>query len=308
MVEGGESLGIAIKGVLIGLGLASGVGLIALIITSFKPLVSMISNIFKLISLILKPISDMFTVLLLPILLIIKPIAAALKQIMLPFLQLGIQIMRMGSEKISEGDLVGGTEFLTLGAMTILEGLGVVILTAASAVIQMLAEIVLQLSLLLLSLFIPGLDAKIPDIMTAFREGSGLFFTSILGMIVNGIDEANKELGIETGSFRDDTINKIAEFLGTDGALAISFVDKVVGFTDDLGTNLKSIVIGDDPLSAKSVFTLMVDEMEAVGKVKIKNMISSVKFQLDQLANDMTAGLVGGNIKACPVNEGGETI
>ena len=116
-----------IKGAVKGLGIASAIAIIADVVMSFKPLVTIVSNILKMLSMIFRPIADAVMILLMPILLMMKPIVKAVNQLMNPFIKLAMELMK-------EGEMGKATAVL-------LGGLSVVFIKLASEAIKMIGAL-----------------------------------------------------------------------------------------------------------------------------------------------------------------------
>ena len=140
---GAKGISTSFKAALKSLGLISLLGSIVAIVMSWRPLMSIVGGLVKLVSQFLVPISMVLTTLLFPILLLLKPIVRSIRQIMLPFFKQAMQFMK-------EGFLEKSSKKIGLGATTVLAGImavisllsGEVLKTIASVLISVLAPIV----------------------------------------------------------------------------------------------------------------------------------------------------------------------
>jgi len=138
-------MGKMFSGVLKALGIGSLVGIIISALSANKGLMSVITNIFKMIGYLLKPITDVIMILLMPILFILKPIMILVNQVMGPFLKLAMQVMREGSKKLAEGDLVGAGMAFTAAAGIAIQGLSSVVIAVNAELLKMAVTMLGQL-------------------------------------------------------------------------------------------------------------------------------------------------------------------
>ena len=241
----GKTFGNAMKGVLKGLGIATGIGLIVQIVSSFSALISIISNIFKIISMVLKPVADLLMVLLMPILMFLKPIVIVLNQVMQPFTRLAMQIMREGGKKLQEGDTGGAMAAFGGAATVMLSGISSVLLvitseiqktmiTSLTTAMKMLVGIAIESLKVFVSLFsslfpetsakvIEGLDGIREDAFSGLDKMEGFLHTKInnardttITSMIAIAGEIGTQLGLSTSSFKQDALNRISGVLHTD--------------------------------------------------------------------------------------------
>lgn len=191
-----KGIGKGISGAIKGLGIAAAIGFIADVVLSFKPLVTIVTNILKLISLLLRPVADAITTLLTPVLIILKPIVRSVNQLFRPFITLALSFLKAGETGKATA--------------TILGGLGVVLIKISSEVIKLIGSLVITTFASLFGLVSEEAQAKLNDeLLPAFFQLVDEQSAIASSFIVLGV----AQLG-ETGSeaivnFVNDSIDSI---------------------------------------------------------------------------------------------------
>lgn len=198
-----SSIASGMKGVLEGLGIGSGIQIIAGIIKSFQPVLNIVSSVMKVLGVLLSPVSDLIIGLLIPIILIFKPIAIALNQIMMPFLLQAIAFFKVGAE-------TGDATATALGFSTLLSGLNAVIIVIFAEILELVLTSGLSLIASIVGLFSSSGETFIRDELMG--NISGLVETAaaaaIAGMALNIID-LNKMIGLDMTKFETGVLNSI---------------------------------------------------------------------------------------------------
>jgi len=157
---------------------------------------SVVSNIFKMVGMLLRPIASVFMVLLMPILMLLKPIVRSVNQLMRPFIVLAMEFMR-------------GGEFGKATA-TILGGLGVVWIKMSSELIKFIGTVIITALAGLFGLVSDEAKAKINDqLLPAFYtfvdDQAALMSAGIVAGVAKIAQGSN--VGIET--FVNDAMDAI---------------------------------------------------------------------------------------------------
>ncbi|MFZ5988886.1 MAG: hypothetical protein ACOYWZ_17410 [Bacillota bacterium] len=271
-----QGIAIAIKSALVVVGVASGVGLVVQIITSFAPLSNLISKIVQLLTLFLKPIGDIFAVLLYPILLILKPIILMIKTMFIPFIQIAMKLMAEGAEKVIEGDLAGGTKLISLAAMDLLIGLGFVLNMILYEAVQSLFTALFTLMLNVISIFFPQLSDKIPALTSQFNS----IFDKIQGIyissFVDGLNSMHSVLGVNINNFSSKIIKNSNDLLLGDDKISGVFVEDIQNFKTFMEDSWKSM-LDKEQIGPAWLMEQLVHQMGVVGKTAVKNMMRNLK-------------------------------
>lgn len=289
----------AVKGVLQGLGIASALSVIVGIVSSFRPLITIVGNILKLITLVLSPIADVLLVLLMPILLIIKPIAIAINQVMLPFVKQGLTFMQEG---IAEGDPAK----IAAGTATIFAGLQAVIVFLSSQIIEFALVSLLTIAATIVGLFSEEAgraitDEIIPSVSTLVDSMAAL---AIAGISANVISLGN-EVGSDMSSFTENIVNMIGTVFGgvsEDTLLGISDALNTVndeglipGFAD-LGTVALDVwgTFGlDMGMAIAGAFTAIIAAFEEEVSLQLSGFFEGGKERITQFLTNTAVGATG---------------
>jgi len=239
MVSG---MGGMLKGLMGSLGIASGIGLVVMIVGQFKALLNIVGQIIKMVAMVLKPIADVVMILLMPILMILKPIVQIANQVMAPFIKLSMQLMREGMTRLSNGDSTGTGAMLS-GAMVGIQGLNSVIVALLGGVIKMaisltfdmlkngIVVLVGALGTLIapiaewfvgdISGTITGIQEKIKLGMDAAKEGTLLGIDILYGNVLAGFGAQTAMLaetfGVDTKKFGKKAAENIEKLFGKSG-------------------------------------------------------------------------------------------
>jgi hypothetical protein len=205
-----KDLKVGFKAALGATGLLFVVELLVSLLTNLKSLTSVISGLFKLISLLLSPIADVVIVFLTPILLILKPIVNVINQVMLPFFKQAMVFMREG---VAEGDPLK----IAAGAQTILLGLGAVITTLSAGIIKLIGDIFLTGIAEIVGIFsLSGKETILNEIIPAFDN----FMNDITAVGVSAFGAQVIALGERVGSdttvFQNDFLSMIQNVFSVD--------------------------------------------------------------------------------------------
>jgi hypothetical protein len=174
-----------IKGAIKALGIASAIGFIVNIILSFKPLMSVLGNLGKMIGYLLAPIANAITVLLYPVLLLLKPIVRVVNQLMSPFIRLALQLMKEG--KTGESTLV------------LFSGLSVVFIKLISEVVKFVGDSIIYLIGTIIGLVSKEagdqiINNLIPAFNTLVDDQSAIMSAKMVLGLVNLLDNTNINL------------------------------------------------------------------------------------------------------------------
>ncbi|MFZ5988885.1 MAG: hypothetical protein ACOYWZ_17405 [Bacillota bacterium] len=211
------------------LGIGSAITAIVSIIKTFKPLMSMLSALFKMIMTALSPIADVVMVLLYPILLMLKPIVIAINQIMMPFFKQAMRFMREGVEEKNAGKLAAGFSI-------IMTGIQAIVLYLAGEFIKMIATIFMTGVAILVGLFskeagnaiqtqiIPGINGFIDAIIA-----SGIAYLAL--EVVSLGDSLNSDMS----NFKVDIISAIDNVFPSLSSGFIDGLDKALNLVETDG-------------------------------------------------------------------------
>lgn len=187
-----------IKGALKGLGIAAAIGFIADVVLNFKPLVNIVSNIIKMLSLLLRPIADAITILLTPILLLMKPVVRAVNQLMRPFVRLALEFMKKGEFGNATATLFGG--------------IGVVLIKISTELLKLVGSLVISGLAALFGLVSPEAEAALNDqLLPAFFQlvdNQAAIASSFIVMGISKLDEVGSPAIV---TFVNDAIDAILD-------------------------------------------------------------------------------------------------
>ena len=276
-------VGKAIKSVLTGLKIGSGIGIVVQLLESFQPLMKVIGSFLKVLSLLLSPIQYLVTGLLVPVLLFLKPLALLVKKLMLPFFQLAMQSMVKGSEKVSEGDTAGGMAYILLGAGILISGLSTVFLALSFELLNMVTNLVANLLLLILSIFLPISDENINSILSNLDTLMSTVQGTMLEQIINGITATAALVGLDSTQFENDAKSALSN------ALSIDLTTPLTDFADANAAAIKEIVT-DNPNSFSNTIKTLAADLGAAGKAKIEELFGQAEKKVLE-ANDFYSPL-----------------
>jgi len=136
-----KNISSGISKVLKGLGIVSAISIIANLVLSFKPLMSVVSNIFKMVGMLLRPIASVLMVLLMPILMLLKPIVRSVNQLMRPFIVLAMEFMREGEFGKATATILGGLGIVWIKmSAEFIKFIGTVIISALAGLFGLVSE------------------------------------------------------------------------------------------------------------------------------------------------------------------------
>lgn len=262
-----------------GLGIASGIGLIVSILTSFKPLMTTISGLLKVVTMLLSPIMDVITLLLQPILVILKPIMLVVRQIMAPFRRAAADILRQGAAARQEGD--NGTFMASIAASTavLMGGLNAVIVGLLGETIKLAINTLGEL-LKLVTQVIIGAIAQVAGIFSEGARNNILDFADNVGTWIDeGVTYINKGVDAMTAS----TIGAIGESVAS-MAEAMGFDMK--NFRDEVNTVVNTVILKDANsilAQTQSAFDNLVGEDGVDISTPFGILKSSIQQQLDDI-------------------------
>lgn len=265
------------------LGIASGIGLIVSIISGMKPLVSMIGTLVKMLSFILSPIAMVFMTLLYPILLIFKPIVVAMNKIMLPFFKLAMETFKMGAEALQRGDLMGAFDMYNLGAMNLLTGLSVVFAGVSAYVLNMLVNMLLDIVILIIGLFIPGFAEKANGVKDSMNLFFGKLLSDSLGIVVTGLNFMNERAGVNVGNFESDAKSAINEFLIGSGGVEETLTANALDNAEFQENLLTTLFTGENGLLTKG--KSLSEELGRKGSEKVGEIINAANQRAEQIVS-----------------------
>jgi len=181
-------------------------------------LMKMLSNIMKLLGLILKPIGDMLTIALMPILYMLKPIAKIMNILFRPYLRAALVAMKVGGKKMAEGDAGGAAEAFGLGLTTVLKpvfdllmvqlsNLAQVALSVVQVALTPFVAILAQIMEMFTGTPAEQIFASFQDGFNQARESVSGFFSDIIDvtnvLLFDKISELAGEAGIEVSDFTE---------------------------------------------------------------------------------------------------------
>lgn len=117
------------------------VGVILQIMQSFKPLISMINNVIRILVEFLRPIADVVMLLLYPILQILKPILQVFREIMAPFRKLAFSLASQAGQARAAGDTETALKLQGLSISTLLQGLNVAVFGIFGEVLKTIIDV-----------------------------------------------------------------------------------------------------------------------------------------------------------------------
>jgi hypothetical protein len=262
----------AFKSVLDGMGLGAGIALLSGLVDGFKPLLSMVAALTKVVMLTLMPISQVIMGLLYPVLLIMKPIVLAVNQIMMPFLTQAMEFMREGTE-------TGNAGMVAAGMTTLMAGLNAVILYMSSSLMTFVTTAFLTVVAEIVGLISDDgksfiTDQIIPNIQGIMETATA----SGIGAIAMQITNMGALLGADMSSFNANVVSMIDgvfpnlsdEFItGLEEALALTETDGIkAGYTALLATTADEWS-KYSVAASQSIYDAFFDMITAVGSGEI---------------------------------------
>ena len=126
-------------------GLAMGIhGAISIIVSMFKPLLSVAQNIFRLIGLILKPITDILAIGLMTIIFLLKPVAQFFNTLMRPYILKAMAAMRAGGAFLAADETEKAFGSFLLGAQYLIKPFTDLMINSITTSMAAISEIIGQ--------------------------------------------------------------------------------------------------------------------------------------------------------------------
>jgi len=232
--------------------IASILTIIASIVMSFKPLMSVISNIGKMLGYLLQPISMVIMTLLYPILIILKPIMIAVNQLMAPFTKAAMQLFGEGETAKGVGVLFGGLSvvFIKVFAESIkFAGGGILI-----AVANLFGLVNEETKNIILNELLPAFYQAVDD-TAAFLSGGVIaetakilegtsvdfdkFVNEAFGAVKSAYDGMSKEALEGLNQMQEDVLNK--DYTAALQSMTTGMVDSWIDFGISVGFALRKM-------------------------------------------------------------------
>lgn len=221
---GGSSMG----QILTKLGIAAGgIGIIVSALNHFKPIVSLVGNITKMLLEFLRPIADMITILLVPILQALRPILMMVRVLMQPFRALAYKLLGEGGKAMQSGDMGKATALYALAFQTLMTGIQAMIMKLFISVLDMAWTGLAQL----LSAVAGAIVGFFANIFGASDEQIKALQERIKGNIMAGMGQVTDAMELAAGMFVETQIagiSKTAKTLGVNVDQNFRDVTKVV--------------------------------------------------------------------------------
>jgi hypothetical protein len=313
-----------LEGVLKAIGIGSVVGIALMIVSHFKSLIGVVSNIIKMVAYIIKPIADVVMMLLMPILIILKPIMQLANQIMAPFLKLSMQVMREGMKMMAEGNIAGGAAAMAGAGGIAMAGLNSVILGLLGGLINVAIDLAAQMLSQGLQALVGLLAVMLEPLFNIFGASAIEKIQGLLGeegtinkfimggadivkdTIAMGIGTAMAEMigmatmlgetfGVETKEFQDKAMNNIKTlFNPTDGLVKIW--EDQIGMKEGFGKMAKDSIDGvlTGPDGIENTFSLGMDNFKDTGKAKIASAVDAFNAEFDRMRKASSSSGGGG--------------
>lgn len=279
------AIGPVIGSVVKGLNIGTGLSVIQSIMQQFRPLVSVVSNLMKMLLLVLSPLQYLLTGLLIPILLILKPIAILVKKLMMPFFSLAMQAMVGGAELITEsGEVADGAALFTVGAMTLLNGVGAILTVLSMQVVQMVGDLFLNLFLLIFGIFIPISETQRDAVLSEYQTQTDNLFSTILGAMTDSVAQLNQMAGLDTTQFKTDANDLISELFSGDTGFGSTMSTDVNNYYNATSLACEEVVASGTNSFLSTVKTLA-EELGKAGKDKVETLMAEAQSRADEIAN-----------------------
>lgn len=201
----------------------AGITSIVGIVMQFRPLISIVKNISKILVEFLRPIADMVTILLMPLLLIIKPILIVFRQLMAPFRKAALQLAAAGGVALRNKDFgkaasLFGLSFITMFKPLIdlvLQFMGKIMKTAIDAIGFIMKTI-------------PGIADS--SVNAAVSSAKGLIddaMGSIMKLGNQNLEKAAASLGVDIDLSGDFLKKKVESNISEISNSFITFIEKL---------------------------------------------------------------------------------
>jgi len=197
-----KGFGNIFKGVISGLGIASGIGIIVSALMSFKPLVNLVQKIIDVIAKFLQPIVEILFVFLLPVLGLLMPILKLFNLMMMPFRKAAYKLAGESMKNIAGGMQSGDVGQMGKGFTQALLAGGTLFMGIQVAMLKALIE------------FAKILNSLLAGIVGLLLKG--------LALLLGGIGKALDTM-IKVASFGMANTNYGEKIAATGGALAGGF-------------------------------------------------------------------------------------
>lgn len=263
-------MGKAFQGAIKALGIASLVGLVAKMVSSFSALLNVVGSIGKLISLIFKPIADALMILLMPLLYLMKPIVLALNELMRPFIKLSLDVMKQGAKMLQAGETQAGLEAFGGAAAIVISGLSTIIVALTSQLLKLFFTIATNSIGSLFGFSEETINNAVSNINT-FIDDQAIIVSARLGGYAAAIGET---FGVSIDQFRTDHRNAIENlFHGSEGIM-----DKYgIVFEDTRALLSKEIrdTMVDDPNSFMNTIDAVNKQLQAAASNAGKDLVDA---------------------------------
>lgn len=270
-----KAIGKGFSGAIKASGIGAAIAFIADVVLSFKPLVSVVTNIAKMVSMLLRPISDAVVILLMPILLLMKPIVRAVNQLMRPFIMLAMQFMR-------DGEIGKATS-------AILGGLSVVLIKISAELIKLVGGLLITILAEIVGVFSDDAKAKLldnflPAFLTLVDDQAAIASAAIVGVTAQ-LAEVGSE---EYDGFIDRSVSAIISAYPNISEQVKTALDtfKTQAIEGDLKNAYKTLTIA----SVNSIGDFGTRAASALGGA-IQAMISALGGSLEDFADSKIANL-----------------
>ncbi len=130
--------GAAVMGGIAGAAAGGVIGIISQILSQFKPLMSIVKAISRILIEFLRPIADMVMIMLMPILMILKPILMVFKTLMAPFRALAMRLGAAAGAAFAAGETAEGALLMTAALDAMAEGIVFAMALILAQVIDMM--------------------------------------------------------------------------------------------------------------------------------------------------------------------------
>lgn len=282
-----NQVGSMMSSALKGIGIASGILLIAQIVLSMKQLISMVSKILKLIGILLSPIADVITAFLLPILMIIKPIAMEVKKIMMPFTRLAMEMFKQFAE-------TGEAKYATLGTSALIAGLASVVVVFFKDLIKFTGSLIIAMIGDFIGVFIPPLGNYIKTAgLEAFNKAIDSAALVAVASFAGTVVEIGNALNIDTTSFSLRVVDSMKQVFGSVSDEAFLQVKNTMLLLENDKIGLPSFILG--------ITAIVIDAFDgkmgfAENSVKsIDNAFTSIVNTINERTQEVTKALFTDN-------------
>ena len=194
------------------LGLDKIMGVINSVLSSIKPIVSVLSSLMKMLTLAISPIFDLVVVLLFPVLLLLKPLVMAFNQFLRPFIQLSVEAMRKAASAGVETSK--GQELLATGSAVLIGGIALLLETIFFQSILTALRLFLSIATVAINAFTFGAFSNSVNFMaTSINDFMEETLTNIVFKQIEAIGKQAAKVGLDSSTFVKDAQNTVGEIL-----------------------------------------------------------------------------------------------